>query len=265
MCWVDSKEFATTFSINYESLRKACLRASKVDKNFCKLKCQNIHFKYTKGIGGCSGKVLQIWSEPFESELDAMKFIANSTLKVENDNTISSSKDSVIVCDDSKRDSVGGKGKGDLESNTQTQYFELSQEQKDKATSRLKLIKEYESAKKRGVCVADFIKSHPLDFNEPLNESKLFRWVREYKKRGLSALADKRGVGRTGITKLEEWMREHLLEAFRSHGAGGINMLELWNSLHKEAHRRMGYDYYGFLQSKVKPLRSEERRVGKEC
>ncbi|MCX2717954.1 hypothetical protein OQH61_09435, partial [Helicobacter sp. MIT 21-1697] len=74
--WVSSKEFATQNSCEYEALKKACVRAYKRGKKICNLKFQKIYFKYANGhIGGNAGKVLRIWSEPFESEAAALAFV----------------------------------------------------------------------------------------------------------------------------------------------------------------------------------------------
>ena len=72
--WLSSREFAKLYGYKYEALKKACIRAYKAGKNFCNIKCIKIHFTYTKGIGR-GGKVLQIWSEPFNSEAEAEAFI----------------------------------------------------------------------------------------------------------------------------------------------------------------------------------------------
>lgn len=60
-----------------KSLEKACFRAKHRDKNFCILKFQILYFRYVNGVGGNSGKVLQIWSEPFKSEAEAEAFLHN--------------------------------------------------------------------------------------------------------------------------------------------------------------------------------------------
>ena len=76
--WISSKEFAKLHNYNYEALKKACVRAYKVGKKFCKLKHNILCFLYINNQkGGNSGKVLQIWSEPFKSEAEADEFITN--------------------------------------------------------------------------------------------------------------------------------------------------------------------------------------------
>ncbi|MCR4942043.1 MAG: transposase family protein [Campylobacter sp.] len=49
-------------------------------------------------------------------------------------------------------------------------------------------------------------------------------------------------------------MKEFILNKFRAYGATSFNITEVYKSLHKEAGIRDGYDYYGFLQARVKPL-----------
>lgn len=75
--WISSKEFALQNNIVKKSLEKACFRAKHRDKKFCILKFQILYFRYVNGVGGNSGKVLQIWSEPFKSEAEADEFITN--------------------------------------------------------------------------------------------------------------------------------------------------------------------------------------------
>ena len=72
--WVKAAEFAVNFKVEYEALKKACVRAFRADKNFCKVKCNILRFSYTHGKGGKSGRVLMIWDEAFESEGEAAEF-----------------------------------------------------------------------------------------------------------------------------------------------------------------------------------------------
>ncbi|MFY4691482.1 Mu transposase C-terminal domain-containing protein [Campylobacter jejuni] len=67
--WISSKEFALENNINKKSLEKACFRASLDKKKICKIKYQNLYFKYLQGCrGGHAGKTLQIWSKPLSKE-----------------------------------------------------------------------------------------------------------------------------------------------------------------------------------------------------
>ena len=75
--WLSSREFALRNNIVKKSLQKACFRAKQRDKNFCILKFQILYFRYVNGVGGNSGKVLQIWSEPFNSIKEAEAFLHN--------------------------------------------------------------------------------------------------------------------------------------------------------------------------------------------
>ena len=66
--WISSKEFAKIIGISDRAVRARAMQ-------------KNLHFNtkyysysYTKGIGR-GGKVLQIWSEPFNSEAEAEAFI----------------------------------------------------------------------------------------------------------------------------------------------------------------------------------------------
>ncbi|TLD78746.1 hypothetical protein LS81_011045, partial [Helicobacter trogontum] len=118
--WISSKEFALQNNIVKKSLEKACFRAKHRDKNFCILKFQILYFRYVNGVGGNSGKVLQIWSEPFASEAEANEFITNYRInRLENAVRASRLEDSQVasvlgalqscggvsrVCDDGVRD-----------------------------------------------------------------------------------------------------------------------------------------------------------------
>ncbi|EAK7683227.1 integrase, partial [Campylobacter jejuni] len=65
--WISSKEFAKQYDINYEALKKSCIRANKQAKKICISGSHIIHFKYTQGKGH-GGKTLQIWSKPLSKE-----------------------------------------------------------------------------------------------------------------------------------------------------------------------------------------------------
>lgn len=72
--WVSSREFAKEHKISYAALKISCIRASRRGKNFCSTSSYILHFTYSNGIGR-GGKVLRIWSEPFESEEAALAFV----------------------------------------------------------------------------------------------------------------------------------------------------------------------------------------------
>ena len=74
--WISSAEFAEKFGLEYETLKKACVRAKKAHKKFCKIKCNILLFSYIHGKGGKSGQVLRLWDEPFESESAAVEFLS---------------------------------------------------------------------------------------------------------------------------------------------------------------------------------------------
>ncbi|RDU53278.1 hypothetical protein CQA49_01370 [Helicobacter sp. MIT 00-7814] len=74
--WLSSREFAV--GINYETLKKACVRAFKNGKKILRINRQYFSYKYTHGIGR-GGKILQIWSEPFASEQEAQEFALQAT------------------------------------------------------------------------------------------------------------------------------------------------------------------------------------------
>ncbi|MCX2717952.1 hypothetical protein OQH61_09425, partial [Helicobacter sp. MIT 21-1697] len=73
--WVSSREFAESKSISLRALQL------KIQRNKQKIFSVNTYFfmyLYENGIGR-GGKVLRIWSEPFESEAAALAFIESYT------------------------------------------------------------------------------------------------------------------------------------------------------------------------------------------
>lgn len=221
------KNFADKKDINV--LYQQIARSIRKEKNTLSFESKKYLFRHIKG-NGRGGKVLQIYSEPTEN-------FNTSGLPTENLHEVHIANIK--------------------ESNTETQltYYELSESQKEQANQRLAILKEYESAAKRGVCVVDFIKLCKVEFpHEKINEAKLFRWKRDFRKHGIIALADKRGIAKIGTTKLKAWMQEFVITKFRAHGAGNINFYQLWDALHKEAGNRGEIDYYQFILGKVKPL-----------
>lgn len=129
-------------------------------------------------------------------------------------------------------------------------YAMLSPADKSKADEKIKILKEWEEAKKSNVPSKKFCESFGV------SEANLFRWQRAYKSKGATALVDKRGKHRKSESKLELWMSEFVLDKFRAYGAGGLNVAQLWRDLHKEYFYRHGepHNYPKFLCGTIKPL-----------
>ena len=129
-------------------------------------------------------------------------------------------------------------------------YAMLSLADKSKANEKIKILKEWEEAKKSNVPSKKFCESFGV------SEANLFRWQRAYKSKGATALVDKRGKHRKSESKLEPWMSEFVLDKFRAYGAGGLNVPQLWRDLHKEYFYRHGepHNYPKFLCGTIKPL-----------
>ena len=148
----------------------------------------------------------------------------------------------------------GGKNKegasGGKEENLSKEYAVLDDGEKEEINKKIRVLKEYEEAKKYGVSCKKFCE----DSGE--SQANLFRWQRAYKEKGAVALIDKRGKHRKNASVLEEWMKEFILENFRAYGAGGLNITELYRRLHQEYFRRRGeaHNYPKFLTGKIKPL-----------
>ena len=129
-------------------------------------------------------------------------------------------------------------------------YAMLSPADKSKADEKIKILKEWEEAKKSNVPSKKFCESFGV------SEANLFRWQRAYKAGGAVALVDNRGKHRKSESKLEPWMSEFVLDKFRAYGAGGLNIAQLWRDLHKEYFYRHGepHNYPKFLCGTIKPL-----------
>ena len=146
----------------------------------------------------------------------------------------------------------GGKddASDDKKENLSREYAVLDDDEKEEINQKIRLLKEYEAAKKQGVSCKKFCE----DSGE--SQANLFRWQKAYKEKGAAALIDKRGKHRKNASVLEEWMKEFILENFRAYGAGGLNITELYRRLHQEYFRRRGeaHKYPNFLTGKIKPL-----------
>jgi len=129
-------------------------------------------------------------------------------------------------------------------------YAMLSPTDKSKADEKIKILKEWEEARKSNVPSKKFCESFGV------SEANLFRWQRAYKGGGAVALVDNRGKHRKSESKLEPWMSEFVLDKFRAYGAGGLNVAQLWRDLHKEYFGRRGepQNYPKFLCGTIKPL-----------
>nr|DAU64150.1 MAG TPA: helix-turn-helix domain protein [Caudoviricetes sp.] len=149
----------------------------------------------------------------------------------------------------------GGKNKegASKKENFGGEYAVLDDSEKDEINKKIRVLKEYEEAKKRGVSCKKFCE------DSGISEANLFRWQKAYKEKGAVALIDKRGKHRKNASVLEEWMIEFLLQNFRAYGAGGVNIAELNRRLHQEYFKRIGevYNYPKYLMGEIKPLFSD--------
>ena len=149
----------------------------------------------------------------------------------------------------------GGKNKegASKKENFGGEYAVLDDSEKDEINKKIRVLKEYEEAKKRGVSCKKFCE------DSGISEANLFRWQKAYKENGAAALIDKRGKHRKNASVLEEWMIEFLLQNFRAYGAGGVNIAELNRRLHQEYFKRIGevYNYPKYLMDEIKPLFSD--------
>ena len=71
-----TREFGKMYHISIQAINKKVLKATSNHKNIIQIDNKYFIFTYTKGIGR-GGKVLQIWSEPFNSAEEAEAFLHN--------------------------------------------------------------------------------------------------------------------------------------------------------------------------------------------
>lgn len=148
----------------------------------------------------------------------------------------------------------GGKNKegasGGKTENLSMEYAVLDDGEKEEINEKIRVLKEYEEAKKHGVSCKKFCE----DSGE--SQANLFRWQKAYKEKGAAALIDKRGKHRKNASVLEEWMMEFILTKFRAYGAGGLNISQVWRDLHKEHFYRSGEakNFPKFISGDIKPL-----------
>lgn len=134
--------------------------------------------------------------------------------------------------------------------NLSKEYAVLDDGEKEEINEKIRLLKEYEAAKKQGVSCKKFCE------DSGISEANLFRWQKAYKEKGAAALIDKRGKHRKNASVLEEWMKEFILTKFRAYGAGGLNISQIWRDLHKEHFYRSGEakKFPKFISGDIKPL-----------
>ncbi|EAI2747111.1 integrase, partial [Campylobacter jejuni] len=222
--WISSKEFAKQYDINYEALKKSCIRANKQTKKICISGSHIIHFKYTHGKGR-GGKTLQIWSKPLnkeEAQLVEQGFniedISNATITPKTtQEVLSKALNDDILLKNSKALQVQNTNKTltkpseNVESNKSTKEFnaqenllinnvnslslfaKASSKKQNLALQKAAVIKEWLHAKGK-ISTNDFINyiNAKKIYEFKLTQNKLFAWQKEYLANGLDALIDKR-------------------------------------------------------------------------
>ena len=273
MAWVSSREFVEIYNLNKKSVEKACFRATALSKKICKVKCHYIHFFYSQGRGGNSGKVLKIWDEPFESEEEAMAFyekevlgvVLNGTLegvsarakeavhggsggaKITTFTTITTSPKmrglNVVNGGDKQKDGLPAQAimPHEIKPSIYDKSYLLALEKQD-------VIKEWERAKRSGIRAKDFIYAINAknNYSFELSQNKLFAWLRAYKEGGFEALRDARGKNRSGENRIKELGCEELVISLIKASRGGININSMHRALHILLHREGKFDFEVF-------------------
>jgi len=131
----------------------------------------------------------------------------------------------------------------------------LSKNQKNKLDVKLKVMStwgDYKRAKKGNV--SDFVDYVIENFNIHYTQKMHYDWNREYKKKGASALIDKRGAKKGNVRALNKHQQRFIVSCFRAFGAGEINYKQLWEELHRQEERVNGFDYIAWKMGKLKNL-----------
>lgn len=172
--WLSSKEAAGFLDVNYESLKKSCARANKADKKICSIKSKYLNFKYINGIGGASGKVLQIWIGKEDAKEDVCDYGERPSALCEVAKYIGEHKIET---------------KESVESTTSEINIYASNGSKN---SSVKVSKVAEKLTVVNFAQAYSVKEACAQYD--VNEKTLYRWMKAYEAKGAKALKDKRGA-----------------------------------------------------------------------
>ncbi|EDP6525587.1 integrase, partial [Campylobacter jejuni] len=206
--WISSKEFAKQYDINYEALKKSCIRANKQTKKICISGSHIIHFKYTQGKGH-GGKTLQIWSKPLNKEETQLVEQGFNIEDISNTTTItpkttqealSKALNDDVLLKNSKALQVQNTDKTKLSENqiqinkdSLSLFAKASSKKQNLALQKAAVVKEWLHAKGK-ISTNDFINyiNAKKIYEFKLTQNKLFAWQKEYLANGLDALIDKR-------------------------------------------------------------------------
>lgn len=160
--WLSSKEAAEILGIKYGTLVKSINRASKKGKKFCSLKSNILDFKYITGVGGSSGKTLQIWID--DTQLDGNG----------GDEAVSSG--------------VGAKARENL--------GDIVNVERDLAAgnakfSHLKTLNENQKLEVIAYSKKHSVKKASKFFG--ISNKNIYRWIKEFENGGIKEIKDKRG------------------------------------------------------------------------
>lgn len=262
MAWVSSREFAEAYLLEYETLKKACVRSHRVGKKFCTIKGKFLPFLYTQGIGR-GGKVLKIWDEPFSSEEEAQSFYEREVLggALCGKTRLARENESGVLCGKST-ESSGSKSFTTFTTITTSPKMRGSEVvETDKqikpsiydrsyllALEKQSVLKDWERAKQSGIKAKDFIYALNAkgEYSFELSENKLFAWLRAYKEGGFEALRDTRGKNRSGENKIKELGCEELVISLIKASKGGVNINSMHRALHILLHKEGKFDFEVF-------------------
>jgi len=193
--WTKAKEAAQTLGFEYESIKKQVSRHLKGGKT------PQFQYRYTEGVGGNKGRVLQIWLD------DEPK---NST-----EETIEQTKEKISINSISKSRVYQANTSFTIkpQSGLSTKYIRASKEAQKEALEKIELVKSY-LARDRYVSFEEWSKGKELP-----SRAHFLRWVKDYKE-GLKIgnvvdyFIDSRGRPKGSITlssEMQEMCERYLL------------------------------------------------------
>lgn len=246
MLYVETTAAAKIFSVSSSALKEASRRHSL---RYPFLRLQNVGARSRGGV-----KLLfEVSIADIDAAIKRGKIDKNINVWLSDatsENGVKQMKFSDVKGFDLSTQDTREQKEGADEPSSGSSYAMLSPTDKSKADEKIKILKEWEEAKKSNVPSKKFCESFGV------SEANLFRWQRAYKAGGAVALVDSRGKHRKSESKLEPWMSEFVLDKFRAYGAGGLNVAQLWRDLHKEYFYRCGepQNFPKFLCGAIKPL-----------
>ena len=241
MIYIETVAAAEIFSIHLDTLKKSATRNSQ------KYPFVRIKDAGTRSRGGAK-LLFEVEIADIDAAIKGGKADKDVSVYVEDSSEQSGFRQMKFSEIKGGKDDASDGKEGGAEESEEDLYITCSEEERNEARAKVKLIKEYEAAIKSGVSCKKFCE------DSGISSASFFRWQSAYRSKGLRGLIDKRGKKR-GVYKLEEWMKEFILTNFRKYGAGDFNITQLWKDMHAYYGQKSGeFSREEFLGGKVKPF-----------